>query len=79
MRLLIVTQVVDQNDSVLGFFHRWIEEFAKNCEKVHVICLKESVHNLPENVAVHSLGKESLEFGIWNFCTALYTFFDFGD
>lgn len=58
MRLLIVTQVVDGNDSNLGFFHRWIEEFAKHCGHVTVICLKEGAHRLPPNVSVHSLGKE---------------------
>ena len=56
-RLLIVTQVVDKNDSNLGFFHRWIEEFAKHCESVIVICLKEGLHQLPKNVSVYSLGK----------------------
>ncbi len=58
MKLLIVTQVVDTNDSVLGFFARWIEEFAKHTERIEVICLKEGVHNLPTNVQVHSLDKE---------------------
>jgi len=57
-KLLIVTQVVDADDPVLGFFVRWIEEFAKHCEKVTVICLKEGIYKLPENVCVHSLGKE---------------------
>lgn len=32
MKLLIVTQKVDERDQVLGFMHRWIEEFAKRCE-----------------------------------------------
>lgn len=58
-RLLIVTQAVDLNDPVLGFFHRWIEEFATQCEHVSVICLKEGEHHLPGNVSVYSLGKES--------------------
>ncbi|MFH1979252.1 MAG: glycosyltransferase family 4 protein [Patescibacteria group bacterium] len=61
MRLLIVTQKVDKNDDVLGFFHRWILEFAKNCENVVVICLKKGEHDLPENVKVLSLGKEKGE------------------
>lgn len=61
MRLLIYTQAVDQNDPILGFFHRWVEEFAKHFEHIHVVCLKEGVHSLPENVTVHSLGKESGE------------------
>jgi glycosyltransferase involved in cell wall biosynthesis len=59
MRLLITTQAVDLDDPVLAFFHRWIEEFAKNADHVHVICLKEGRHALPKNVTVHSLGKES--------------------
>src|SRR3989338_44123 len=59
MRILIVTQAVDSADSDLGFFHRWIEEFAKRFERVIVICLKEGQHRLPENVSVYSLGKES--------------------
>ncbi len=58
MRLLIVTQAVDQDDPVLGFFHRWIETLAAQSEHVHVICLKEGRHALPKNVVVHSLGKE---------------------
>ncbi len=61
MRLLIITQVVDQHHPILGFFHRWIEEFAKNCEQVHVIALSVGEYQLPENVAVHSLGKEAGE------------------
>ena len=63
MRLLIVTQVVDTNDSDLGFFHRWIEEFAKHCESVIVICLKEGLHQLPKNVSVYSLGKRQAASG----------------
>ena len=58
-RLLITTQAVDLDDPVLGFFHNWIVEFAKHCESVEVICLKEGRHNLPGNVRVHSLGKET--------------------
>ena len=58
MRLLIVTQAVDTEDSALGFFHRWIQEFATHCESVHVICLKEGAHDLPANVSIHTLGKE---------------------
>ena len=58
MKLLICTQKVDKNDSVLGFFHRWIEEFSKHCETVTVICLEKGQYSLPNNVKVLSLGKE---------------------
>lgn len=58
MRLLIVTQAVDKNHPVLGFFHGWIIELAQGAEHVEVICLWEGEHALPENVRVHSLGKE---------------------
>ena len=57
MKLLIVTQTIDINDPVLGFFCRWVEEFAKHCEKVTVICLHEGIHSLPNNVRVTALGK----------------------
>lgn len=57
-KILIITQCVDKNDPVLGFFHRWIEEFAAFFPGVIVICLKEGEHSLPSNVSVLSLGKE---------------------
>lgn len=58
MRLLIVTQAVDLSHPVLGFFHRWIEEFAKHFEHIHVIALQTGEYDLPKNVTVRSLGKE---------------------
>lgn len=58
MKLLIVTQVIDLDDPVLGFFHRWVEELAKRFEHIEVICLKLGRHSLPANVSLHSLGKE---------------------
>lgn len=61
MKLLILTQKVDKKDPILGFFHRWVEEFAKQCEQVTVICLEEGEHDLPKNVFVRSLGKEKLQ------------------
>lgn len=58
MRLLIITQVLDNEHPILGFFHRWVEEFAKHCKSVVVVCLQEGEHTLPKNVRVLSLGKE---------------------
>jgi glycosyltransferase involved in cell wall biosynthesis len=76
-RLLIFTQAVDRDDTVLGFFHRWLEEFAKQFEHIEVVCLKEGKHALPVNVRVHSLGKESgpsrLKY-IFNFYHYIFSF-----
>ncbi len=58
MRLLIITQKIDRADPVLGFFHRWVEEFSKRLKSVVVVCLQKGDYDLPGNVAVLSLGKE---------------------
>ncbi|MBI2637642.1 MAG: glycosyltransferase [Candidatus Sungbacteria bacterium] len=47
---------MDKNDPVLGFFHRWVEEFNKCFEKITVICLEQGEYNLPNKIL--SLGKE---------------------
>jgi glycosyltransferase involved in cell wall biosynthesis len=60
MRLLICTQKVSIDDDVLGFMHGWLKQFAEVCESVEVICLEKGRYELPENVSVHSLGKESV-------------------
>lgn len=54
-----MTQKVDRTDPILGFFHRWIEEFAERCEMVTVIGQKVGPHDLPPNVRIVSLGKEN--------------------
>jgi len=60
MKLLICTQVVDVKDSDLGFFVRWIEEFAKHCDRVTVICLRSGEHSLPPNVKVTVLNENKI-------------------
>ncbi len=77
MKLLIFTQKVDALDDNLSFFHRWIEEFAKHCESIIVICLFEGTHNLPNNVRVLSLGKEGgvsrIKY-LWRFYSYIWKF-----
>lgn len=73
MKLLIVTQVVDKHHPILGFFHRWIEEFAKHCETVSVICLQSGEYSFPKNVHVYSLGKEEGKGRLTN----LYRFYKY--
>lgn len=58
LKLLIVTQKVDINDDLLGFFHDWIKKLADYCEQIIVICLQRGEYDLPKNVKVLSLGKE---------------------
>lgn len=57
-KILIVTQKVDKNDSVLGFFHSWITAFSGQFDQVIVIGLSVGAYNFPQNVRVVSLGKE---------------------
>jgi glycosyltransferase involved in cell wall biosynthesis len=58
MRLLFVTQVMDETDAVLGAYHGWVAALAQKYDHIDVVCLYEGPHHLPENVKVHSLGKE---------------------
>ena len=71
MKLLIVTQTVDTKDPTLGFFVRWLEEFAQHCEKITVICLRKGKYSLPDNVEVIALGKASRlmrMIQVWDIC-----------
>lgn len=59
MKLLILTQVVDKNNPILGFFTRWLDLFAKNVEHLEIICLEKGDYEIPKNAQIHSLGKET--------------------
>ena len=75
MRILVITQIIDKHDPGLGFFHRWLEVFANECESVQALCLKEGTHALPSNVTVTSLGKEKghsrLKY-LWRFYRTIF-------
>ena len=85
MKLLIITQKVDENDQLLGFFTEWLERFAQKFEKVTVLCLEEGFFTLPDNVKVISLGKDkgvgklrqffSFQFSIFNLINSYDTVF----
>lgn len=57
-KLLIITQKVDKNDQLLGFFIEWLRRLAGKFNKLTVICLEKGDFDLPENIEVISLGKE---------------------
>lgn len=59
MRLLVITQKMNLDDPVLGFFHRWVERFAEEFPEIRVLCLEKGRCALPKNVSVESLGKET--------------------
>lgn len=56
--LLIITQKIDDQDQLLGFFIDWVAEFSKYFKKVTVLCLEKRTFELPGNVQVISLGKD---------------------
>jgi len=56
--LLIITQKVDEDDQLLGFFIEWLKRFAGKFGNVTVLCLEKGKFDLPKNVEVISLGKD---------------------
>src|SRR3989338_4971455 len=64
MKLLMITRKVDRNDALAGFTYAWVKKIAMQLEKrqssLLVLCLeKGDVAELPDNVEIYSLGKES--------------------
>jgi glycosyltransferase involved in cell wall biosynthesis/4-amino-4-deoxy-L-arabinose transferase-like glycosyltransferase len=58
-RLLVITQRVDEKDTNLAVHVRWLQELATLNASVLVIAQSVGTFNLPSNVTVWSLGKES--------------------
>jgi glycosyltransferase involved in cell wall biosynthesis len=56
-RLFLATQVLDEDDPVLGFFCRWVDALAARSDSVVVTCLRRGRYAPPGNVRVVSLGK----------------------
>ncbi|MBI2625248.1 MAG: glycosyltransferase family 4 protein [Candidatus Nealsonbacteria bacterium] len=78
MRLLFITQIIDKEDDILGFIHRWIEKLSINAEFLNAICLKKGSHCFPSNVKVWSLGKETGESRI-KYLLRFYKYIFLGD
>jgi glycosyltransferase involved in cell wall biosynthesis len=57
-RILIVTQTVDQDDPILGFFVRWIRAFVAEGASLVVIAQSVKTTKFPAQVQLHSLGKD---------------------
>lgn len=58
MKVLFITQAVDRRHENLGAIHGWISALAREVEHIHVIALSVGDVELPENVSLHSLGKD---------------------
>jgi len=58
MRLLVLNLATDIDDPILGFTTHWIGALALRVEFIHVITMRAGRLDLPENVRVHSVGKE---------------------
>lgn len=59
MKILVITQKVDEDDAVLGFFTSWLKALAGRADEVKVIALAKGNYHLPANVEVVSLKKEN--------------------
>lgn len=59
LRILYITQKVDQNDDLLGPIYYWLENLANKIAKLEIVCLNKGASHLPANTSVYSLGKES--------------------
>jgi glycosyltransferase involved in cell wall biosynthesis len=60
--LFVMTQVVDERDTNLAFFVRWLAELAKHASVIHVACWKEGEHpSLPANVHVYAMPKGKIK------------------
>lgn len=75
MKLLFLSQTIDDNDTVLGFVTNWLQKLTGRFQSIEVICLAKGKCNLPPQVKVHSLGKErrvSRLFYLFNFYRYLF-------
>lgn len=57
-KLLIITQRIDESDRNLAVHIGWLREFSGLVESIEVIAQSVGTYSLPNNVIVHSLGKE---------------------
>ncbi|MBI5728711.1 MAG: glycosyltransferase family 4 protein [Candidatus Magasanikbacteria bacterium] len=59
MKLLVLTQKVDLNDSNLGSFHAWLQRLSEQVDHLYVVCLQKGEDTLnTDKVTILSLGKE---------------------
>lgn len=67
MKILIITQRIDKNDSLLGFFCGWLKKLAKRIENIYVLTSEKRNADLAKNIKLYSLGKEHGSNGLKRF------------
>lgn len=77
-RVLIITQKMDKKDDLLGFFPTWVNKMSEQVAKIDVVTLFWGDYKCPENVSVHSLGKEYGTWRIWRAIKFVYFMFRYG-
>ena len=59
MRWIMITRKLDPADDRAGFVIRWVEKLAAKLDHLNVICQEHADPDLPDNVTLYSMGKES--------------------
>jgi glycosyltransferase involved in cell wall biosynthesis len=75
MRVLFITQEVEQHSAVLGVTLTWIRHLASRLAWLHVLALGVGPVDLPERVSLYSMGKERTRNKLvllWNFQRQLW-------
>ena len=73
MKLLVITQKVDKNDAILGFFHRWLIEFYTNIfSGKRKENLKIQIHN--QFLQIHNFGEKKLRHSVRTHESGVYSF-----
>lgn len=71
MKILFITQKIDEQDDDLAFVAQWVDEFIKNGFAVEVLCLEQGVFD--GRFPVYSLGKEK-GYGKWKRILRFYKY-----
>ncbi len=58
MRVAMMVQLIDEEDWLRGFIVTWVRRLAARVDHLDVITLEDRGADLPDNVTVHSMGKE---------------------
>ena len=58
MRILILVQKFDPNDSILGFLYTWFVKIARQIDELYIVTFEQRYTAFPKNTQVYSFGRE---------------------